>query len=70
MICPHDHGHVLGTYHQGNALHVEKAIEAFGTGFLAHKANDRLREAFESGDLDKQDYYRQLLRLYKRVSDQ
>ena len=28
MICPHDHGRLLGTYHQGNALHVEKAIEA------------------------------------------
>ena len=28
LICPHDHGHLLGTYHQGNALHVEKAIEA------------------------------------------
>ena len=28
MICPHDHRHVLGRYHQGNALYVEKAIEA------------------------------------------
>ena len=28
MICPHDHGHVLGKYHQGNALYVEKAIAA------------------------------------------
>ena len=26
--CPHDHGHILGTYHQGNALYVEQAIEA------------------------------------------
>ncbi len=28
MVCPHDHGHLLGRYHQGNALYVEKAIEA------------------------------------------
>ncbi len=28
MVCPHDHQHVLGKYHQGNALFVEKAIEA------------------------------------------
>jgi len=26
--CPHDHGHVLGTYHQANALYVEQAIQA------------------------------------------
>ncbi|MCK4275042.1 MAG: aldehyde dehydrogenase family protein, partial [Phycisphaerae bacterium] len=28
MICPHDHHHVLGTYHQGTAEHVDKAIAA------------------------------------------
>ncbi len=28
MVCPHDHQHVLGKYHQGNALYVERAIEA------------------------------------------
>jgi len=28
IVCPHDHQHVLGTYHQGNALYVEKAIDA------------------------------------------
>ena len=28
MICPHEHGHVLGKYHLGNALYVEKAIAA------------------------------------------
>ncbi len=46
---------------------VEKAIEAFGSGFLAHKANDRLRQALESGELDKQEYYRQVLRLVYRL---
>ena len=28
MICPHDHRHVLGQYHQANALFVEQAIDA------------------------------------------
>jgi len=28
MRCPHNHRHVLGRYHQGNALYVEKAIQA------------------------------------------
>lgn len=46
---------------------VEKAIESFGTGFLKHKANKALKSALESGALDKQDYYRQLLRLVYRA---
>ena len=46
---------------------VEKAIEAFGTGFLADKSNAKLREALESGELDKQEYYRQVLRLVYRL---
>ena len=28
MVCPHDHQHVLGTYHQAGAAEVEKAIAA------------------------------------------
>ena len=28
MICPHDHQHVLGKFHQGNALYVDQAIQA------------------------------------------
>ena len=46
---------------------VQKAIEALGSGFLRHEANTALRAALESGDLDKQDYYRQLLRLVYRL---
>jgi hypothetical protein len=46
---------------------VEKAIESFGTGFLTNKANTRLREALESGSLDNQEYYRQILRLVYRM---
>ena len=47
---------------------VQKAIESLGTGFLRHEANASLRgSALASGDLDKQDYYRQLLRLVYRL---
>ena len=46
---------------------VEKAIESFGTGFLAHRANTRLKDALETGELDTQDYYRQILRLVYRL---
>ncbi len=46
---------------------VEAAIAALGTGFLAHRDNSVLREALRSGELDKQDYYRQLLRLVYRL---
>jgi 1-pyrroline-5-carboxylate dehydrogenase len=28
MICPHDHEHVLGTFHQAQAEHVDRAISA------------------------------------------
>ena len=47
---------------------VEKAIESFGTGFLAHRDNTELKDALESGELDKQEFYRQILRLvYRRI---
>ena len=46
---------------------VENAIQAFGTGFLAHRSNTRLKAALESGELDKQEYYRQILRLVYRL---
>jgi hypothetical protein len=45
----------------------EKAIESLGTGFLKHKANSVLRGALASGELDKQDYYREVLRLVYRI---
>ncbi|KYF49453.1 hypothetical protein BE08_33025 [Sorangium cellulosum] len=43
------------------------AIEALGTGFLRHRANKGLHAALEKSQLDKQDYYRQLLRLVYRL---
>jgi len=46
---------------------VEEAINALGSGFLTHSANDALREKLQSGELDKQDYYRQLLRFVYRL---
>jgi hypothetical protein len=46
---------------------VQRAIEALGQGFLAHPANTALREKLRSGVLDRQDYYRQLLRLVYRL---
>lgn len=46
---------------------VEAAIEALGTGFVAHPANTVLKERLRSGDLDSQDLYRQLLRVIYRL---
>lgn len=46
---------------------VEKAIESLGTGFLAHRTNAKLRDALASGELNKQEYYRQVLRLVYRL---
>ncbi len=46
---------------------VEEAIRALGSGFLSHPANDALRERLRGGDLDVQDYYRQLLRTVYRM---
>ena len=46
---------------------VEKAITALGSGFLAHPANNALRDQLRSGTLNAQDYYRQVLRLVYRL---
>lgn len=46
---------------------VEKAIVAFGAGFLEEKNNSTLREKLRSGALSKDDYYRELLRLIYRL---
>jgi hypothetical protein len=46
---------------------VQKSIEWLGRGFLAHPANTALREDLRSGRLDRQDYFRQLLRLVYRL---
>ena len=46
---------------------VEEAISALGSGFLSHRANDSLKGRLRSGELEGQDYYRQLLRLVYRL---
>lgn len=48
-------------------LGVEDAINALGEGFLAQHENRQLRDDLREGVLDKQDYYRQLLRLVYRL---
>ncbi len=46
---------------------VEQAIEALGSGFLAHPANADLRARVRNGELTPRDYYHQLLRLVYRL---
>ncbi len=46
---------------------VEEAIRIFGEGFLAHPGNYTLKERLREGDLDPQEYYRQLLRMVYRL---
>ncbi len=46
---------------------VKGAIAALGSGFLKRRENELLHQQLESGELDKQDYYRQLLRLVYRL---
>lgn len=46
---------------------VEETIALLGKGFLSYPNNRDLKEKLRSGALDKQDYYRQLLRLVYRL---
>ena len=46
---------------------VEQAIATLGSGFMKHRENSSLHERLGSGELDAQDYYRQLLRLVYRL---
>ncbi len=46
---------------------VEAAITELGTGFVEHAANSDLRARLSTGGLDRQEYYRQLLRLVYRL---
>ena len=52
---------------EGLSAAVEHAILTFGNGFLAHPANDALREHLASGRLTADDYYKSLLRLIYRL---
>ena len=46
---------------------VEHAISSLGSGFLKQAGNQELLEKLRDGRLDKQDYYRQLLRMVYRL---
>lgn len=46
---------------------VQTAIEAIGSGFLSHPKNEHLKGKLKSGTLDKQEYYRQILRFIYRL---
>lgn len=46
---------------------VEQALRALGGGFVAHPANQALREALSSGQLSPNAYFQQLLRLVYRL---
>src|SRR3990172_6195127 len=46
---------------------VEQAIRHFANGFLAHPANEKLRDAAASGELKPEVYYQHLLRLIYRL---
>lgn len=46
---------------------VKQAIESLGRGFLKHAVNKVLLEKLRAGMLDRQDYYRQLLRVVYRL---
>ncbi len=46
---------------------VERAILDFGNGFLAHTANDGLRNAVAHGELTPEGFYKNLLRLIYRL---
>jgi hypothetical protein len=46
---------------------VESAITELGAGFVSHPANADLRRNLSSGDLDRQEFYRELLRLVYRL---
>lgn len=52
---------------EGLSQAVEQAIRDFGTGFLAHPANEVLRNAVTTQNLAAEDYYKHLLRLIYRL---
>jgi hypothetical protein len=53
---------VLGALRGG----VQSALESLGWGFLNHPSNSALREALQSGQLSRQQFHEQLLRLVYR----
>lgn len=69
---------ILEQYHQlaldsgtrireGLSEAVEHSIRTFGTGFLQHPKNQKLRDALASGNISEKTYYQYLLRLIYRL---
>ena len=52
---------------EGLSKAVEQAIRDFANGFLAHPANDELRQSIADGKLKPEAYYQHLLRLIYRL---
>ena len=52
---------------EGLSKAVEQAIRDFANGFLAHPANDHLRQSIAAGRLQPDTYYQHLLRLIYRL---
>ena len=52
---------------EGLSKAVEQAIRDFANGFLAHPANDELRQSISDGRLKPEIYYQHLLRLIYRL---
>ncbi len=52
---------------EGLSKAVEQAIRDFANGFLAHPANDELRQSIADGKLKPETYYQHLLRLIYRL---
>lgn len=60
-------GQIEGTrVRDGLRLGVTEALITLGQGFVQHPANDALRQALQSGQLTKEAYFAQLLRLIYR----
>ncbi|WP_233254800.1 N-6 DNA methylase [Limnohabitans sp. T6-5] len=51
----------------GLRMGVTQALLTFGNGFLQHQANEALRLALQNGELTKEAYFAQLLRLIYRL---
>ena len=51
----------------GLRLGVTQALLTFGNGFIQHPSNDALRTALQNGELSKEVYFQQLLRLIYRL---
>lgn len=52
---------------EGLRVGVTQALLTLGTGFLQHPGNEALRQRLQQGDLDKDGYFQQLLRLIYRL---